>query len=553
MAVSAAPTAFRHAPPARRDQVTTLNPPIIEQVHMRRQYSLVFAVLAASTAAAQVPDDAELIQSMTRETTLLLVKIDTGKVEPAQLRNLLSLGGGLQATLLGQMAEDASSGFASLRQAVGDRAVYASVDIPISLADWPILLATTAADSQAKLESWLSSYGQADAWELDEHDDVIRATPRFGGTLAQTLAAPLASRPETLAALAAVRDYPIQLVVAPPDYVRRTIQELMPQLPPELGGGASKTLTDGIRWVAMGVNPAGPHVELVIQSASGKDAEDLVQRLPEIVASLLSQSRKVIPNADESQIKALLQLIQPQVQVQSDRVVQTWRGDQQPGSLSLVASALQALDESMRRQANLARFKQIILAMHNFHDVYGAFPPLDKQRDANGKSKLSWRVYLLPYLNQVALYNKFHLDEPWDSPHNRTLLVEMPDVFRASRPPTDQPPIKPGYTTILGPAGEGGAFGRDKQVSFADFSDGTSNTAVLLEVKPELAAPWTAPQDYVFTKEDPSSGLHVNSQGEFLAGRGDGSVEMLPLPKDQKQVLNFLQMNDGNIVQLRER
>ena len=65
--------------------------------------------------------------------------------------------------------------------------------------------------------------------------------------------------------------------------------------------------------------------------------------------------------------------------------------------------------------------KQIGLALHNSHDAQGGFPaPAITSKD--GKPLLSWRVKILPYIEEKKLYEDFHLDEPWNSPHNLTLL-----------------------------------------------------------------------------------------------------------------------------------
>ena len=80
-----------------------------------------------------------------------------------------------------------------------------------------------------------------------------------------------------------------------------------------------------------------------------------------------------------------------------------------------------AAAENTKRLNNL---KQIALAFHNYHDANQAFPP---NKDAKGK--LSWRVHILPYIDQAPLYNKFNLDEDWDSETNKPLIAEMPKVF----------------------------------------------------------------------------------------------------------------------------
>src|SRR5205814_6093315 len=74
--------------------------------------------------------------------------------------------------------------------------------------------------------------------------------------------------------------------------------------------------------------------------------------------------------------------------------------------------------ERMRSANNL---KQLMLAMHNYHDVYGRFPA--DIRDKDGKPLLSWRVHILPFIEQVNLYKQFRLDEPWDSEHNKKLIL----------------------------------------------------------------------------------------------------------------------------------
>ena len=58
------------------------------------------------------------------------------------------------------------------------------------------------------------------------------------------------------------------------------------------------------------------------------------------------------------------------------------------------------------------------------------------------KTGLSWRVYLLPFVDQAQLYNQFNMDEDWDSPHNKALIEQMPDVFKV------EGVDKPGHTSV---------------------------------------------------------------------------------------------------------
>ena len=84
--------------------------------------------------------------------------------------------------------------------------------------------------------------------------------------------------------------------------------------------------------------------------------------------------------------------------------------------------------------------KQIGLALHNFRSANDHFPADIRGKD--GKPLLSWRVAILPFIEQQALFNEFHLDEPWDSTHNKTLIEHMPATSRcpaAARPSRARP------------------------------------------------------------------------------------------------------------------
>ena len=68
--------------------------------------------------------------------------------------------------------------------------------------------------------------------------------------------------------------------------------------------------------------------------------------------------------------------------------------------------------------------------MHNYDSTHGSLPP-HAIYGKDGKPLLSWRVLILPYIEEQALYEQFHLDEPWDSPHNEPLLRQIPRCYRS--------------------------------------------------------------------------------------------------------------------------
>src|SRR5262249_12243111 len=99
-----------------------------------------------------------------------------------------------------------------------------------------------------------------------------------------------------------------------------------------------------------------------------------------------------------------------------------------PIAAALLLPAVQSSRTAARRAQSVNNLKQIALALHNFHSSNGRFPPAGS-RDKNGNALLSWRVTILPFVEQQALFNEFHMDEPWDSPHNKTLLDKMPMLY----------------------------------------------------------------------------------------------------------------------------
>ena len=121
--------------------------------------------------------------------------------------------------------------------------------------------------------------------------------------------------------------------------------------------------------------------------------------------------------------------------------------------VALCLPAIQSAREAARRSQCVNNLKMIALAMHNYHSTNNAFPR-PAITDAKGKPLLSWRVAILPFIDQQALYNRFKLDEPWDSPHNKELLKEMPATYLC---PT-RGNADPSTTTYRVPTGNGALF-----------------------------------------------------------------------------------------------
>ena len=194
---------------------------------------------------------------------------------------------------------------------------------------------------------------------------------------------------------------------------------------------------------------------------------------------------------------------------------------------------------AMSRQNNM---KQIGLAFHNYHDTFNHFPAADGNGE-RGKTGLSWRVYLLPFIDQAQLYNQFNLDEDWDSPHNEALIEQMPEVFKVDG--VD----KPGYTSVHVFTGDDTAMGTDGGTSIGEVTDGTSNTLLAVVAGPESAEVWTKPGGLEFNPDDPKKVLGTLGE-QFLVLIGDGSVRFLKSSIDDDTLRNLIQRNDGNVVEI---
>jgi len=94
-------------------------------------------------------------------------------------------------------------------------------------------------------------------------------------------------------------------------------------------------------------------------------------------------------------------------------------------------------------------------------------------------------------LDESSLYNEFHHDEPWNSPHNLTLLERMPQAFQHAISQT-----KPGYTVFQMPTGDGFVGNLQSHTLFTNITDGVSNTVLATETNDEAAVPWTQPEDF---------------------------------------------------------
>lgn len=200
--------------------------------------------------------------------------------------------------------------------------------------------------------------------------------------------------------------------------------------------------------------------------------------------------------------------------------------------------------ENELRLASTKNLMQLGEAMHLHHDIFNMLPAQCIKKDE--KPLLSWRVTLLRGIGKLALYDKFHLNEPWDSEHNKKLISEMPAVF-ASPYGTAEMAAR-GLTLYQVPILKGSLFDEDSPFNYAQIRDGASNTVMVVETHPDNAVIWTKPDDWKVDAKDPLKGV-VRLKGKgFHALFVDGNVRLLDDAADAEKWKLLLGRDDGKKV-----
>jgi RNA polymerase sigma factor (sigma-70 family) len=262
---------------------------------------------------------------------------------------------------------------------------------------------------------------------------------------------------------------------------------------------------------------------------------DDLERIREDLARARAEAQRFRDLAEDQLRRAQAVLLD-----QADRAKQQVRAARAAGQEARdAANQAPGTAEERRRSAN--NLKQIGLAMHSYHDVNKHFPPAAIY-SKDGKPLLSWRVAILPWLEQDNLYKQFKLDEPWDSTHNKKLLAQMPVTFAPVRGKTNVP-----YGTYYQVfTGKETVFDGKEGIRITQIPDGTSNT--ILAVEAEKAVPWTKPDDLAYApgKALPKLGGLLGNGFHILWA--DGSVQFVRQPVNEQMLRWAITRNDAMVV-----
>ena len=188
-------------------------------------------------------------------------------------------------------------------------------------------------------------------------------------------------------------------------------------------------------------------------------------------------------------------------------------------AVGLLLPAVQKVRAAAARATAQNNLKQLALAVFNYESAYGTLPPA-AICDKAGKPLLSWRVAVLPYIEQDQLYKQFKLDEPWDSDANKKLIPLMPKVYADPRAVTP----RPGETYYKVFTGKDALFDVAKGRKIAGVIDGLSNTLMIAAGGDPVV--WTQPDDMPFDPAKPLPNL-FQPFPDLLVAMADGSVRVL--------------------------
>lgn len=320
------------------------------------------------------------------------------------------------------------------------------------------------------------------------------------------------------------------IVLATPEYVTATAAGLMTALAGSQSAEYGKLASSigvhlpHVRWAGIHGELPPSTVTLRLETKSADGAQKLADTLNEITTALLPDDAKFL-RVTATDNSVLL------------------KSSSTDDSLKKL-DVLKQLVHGTRPMESGNSMKHLALAMHNYHDTHGHFPP-QSLVNQQGQRLLSWRVLVLPFLDQLPLYQEFHLDEAWDSPHNKTLIAKMPPVLQS---PGDLPAGE-GLTRFVVPLTERSVMGRrGPPVTFRDIIDGTSNTLWLVEADPSHAVIWTKPEDLPIQEKDPVGSIIDAGTPGFWSSMADGSARYLSREIDSNVLNQLLTIDGGEVI-----
>jgi hypothetical protein len=211
-----------------------------------------------------------------------------------------------------------------------------------------------------------------------------------------------------------------------------------------------------------------------------------------------------------------------------------------PGICLLAVAVQHVRDSADRVSCNLG---QVVHAIYRYQDEHGHLPPA-VVRDRYGAPLYSWRVLLLPYIEEGELYKEFRLDEPWDSPHNIQLLPRRPRTY--ALPGTRASRIPPDHTQLRVFNGKGSAFEEGRKLKIPDdFRYASEDTFLFVEAGEPV--PWTKPEALAYDPDEPLPDLRSFFRQGFRSCTIKGNYRFIPRDTSEEELRALISRHSGDL------
>lgn len=485
--------------------------------------TLAFAI-APALAQPTESEQLEFIAPFFTADTLAVVDIDVASIDPAAMASWIQQHTEVDEATTAPAVQMISGVLATLRGAGVDR-VYALVmteDLPT--AGGALLIPCDQPDTVAGLLAVAAAQiPERYDYQVHREEGLVVLAP--ASTWERLRQRPAAARPELTRALQSVSDLPHRMAVAIPERLRAEVAALWPdELPAAVPLQYSpRQWMEDFRAEAIGWQlPPEPRLTVHVITAGAEAAKRTAEAAKRMLA---------VVAADLPEAQVAVQDEQVVVEFAEEQIV--WAVQRATNPLNLAHGTLQEMNQ----------LKQIMLAMHNYADSHGHLPPR-ATANKDGQLLLSWRVMILPFLEQQALYEQFHLDEPWDSPHNLRLAETIPVQYIVSGPA-----LAPGETRIRLPQIEASLWaGEGPPLGFKDVTDGTVNTIAVAIAPPSAAVPWTKPEPWELDETNLIESFFGDRESVPVASL-DGFVRTLPRSISAETFRALLTHQGGEVVE----
>lgn len=271
-------------------------------------------------------------------------------------------------------------------------------------------------------------------------------------------------------------------------------------------------------------------VEVAIEAVDAAAAERVQKALESVLNSVLNQAGEEPRDTD-----SIATILKPQ------RDGNRLKLELREAAINTLLAQAKVLAYIAHRSQTSNHLKQIGLAIHNYHDSYRHFPPkhfIDRQ----GQPLLSWRVAILPYIEQAALYQSLKLDQPWNAAANQLPASVVIPTY-ADRDDND-----PNKTRFRVPVFPGSAWdGEGPPKTFRDITDGSSNTIAVIHAPPEAAVSWADPAEWKISPDNPMQDVFGDRE-EVMVLFFDASVRTLRRDElDNKKLSAMLTIAGGEM------